>query len=87
MKNKEETIADLLSSDEGRQRLAHAMIGSKEPFVYRPSPPGHSERAQASYLRHMADQQALPSLAEFYRNMADEWDKEAEVIEASSKTK
>lgn len=78
--NKDKIIVQLISNDEGRQRLAHSMVGSNEPFVYVPSSEGFFEHANANYLRSLAKQNATsPAIARLLENMAKEWEEYAKV--------
>jgi hypothetical protein len=78
MKNKEETLDYLIGTDEGRQRLAHAMAGSKEPFVYKPRSEEEQMQSYANGLRWLASQQT-PDAAALMNRMADGWEEYAKL--------
>lgn len=73
-------LSKLLSSDEGRQRLAHTMVGSKKPFVFVPSPKLSREESEARFQRSMADhfrRQGDEFAAKMYDRAADSWERYA----------
>jgi len=70
-------MMSMLSSSEGRQRLAHTMAGgSEETFVYRPPQPGDSEEAHAAGIRLRAEGQP-PVIREFLEHLAQQWERKA----------
>lgn len=72
--NRDNKLAELLSSPEGRQWLAHCMVGgTKETFVYRPPQPGDESAAVARYYRSMAADQPTGT-RQFIERLADSWD-------------
>lgn len=73
-------LSKLISSDEGRQRLAHAMVGSKTPFVFVPSPKLSREESEARFQRSMADhfrRQGDTFTANMYDRAAASWEQYA----------
>ena len=78
--NNNELICSYLSTEMGRQRLAHTMVGSMEPFVFIPPKLGDYERGIARAYRLMAAREGMPSFAaKAYNDAANSWDEYAKL--------
>jgi hypothetical protein len=70
---KDEAVAALLTTDEGRQHLAHSLVGPPGPFQYVPSPTGSQERAYAVEEAKKAPERLCP----FLIRLAEAWEARA----------